>query len=158
MVAMVGTDITFFLISLFFKMAVPLVIVGVIIFLVVTDTNKKKGSASVQLDAQGRPVPQKSFSLKGKFNTSTVLLMIGSSFIMLSAVTFVAANWVKLSDIAKVFILLGAAAVSLVISAVLKALAKLDLTSAAFYIIGTLMSVVSLLTAGGYKLLGECRL
>ena len=155
MVAMVGTDMTFFLISLFFKMAVPLVIVGVIIFLVVTDTNKKKGSAPVQLDAQGRPVPQKSFSLKGKFNTSTVLLMIGSSFIMLSAVTFVAANWVKLSDIAKVFILLGAAAVSLVISAVLKALAKLDLTSAAFYIIGMLMSVVSLLTAGGYKLLGE---
>lgn len=152
---MIGTDLTFALISLMFRMAVPLVIIGVIIFLIVTDTNNKKGSVPLQYDAQGRPIPQKSFSLKGKFNTSTVLLMIGSSFIMLSAVTFVAANWVKLSDVAKVFILIGAAVVSLLISAVLKALAKLDLTSAAFYIMGTLLSVVSLITAGGYKLFGE---
>ena len=85
MVAMAGTDLTFVLISLMFRMAVPLVIIGVIIFLIVTDTNNKKGSVPVQYDAQGRPIPQKSFSLKGKFNTSTVLLMIGSSFIMLSA-------------------------------------------------------------------------
>ena len=155
MVVMAGTDLTFALISLFFKMAVPLVIIGVIIFLVVTDTNKKKGNVPVQYDAQGRPVQAKTFSLKGKFNTSTVLLIIGTSFIMLSAVTFVAANWVKLSDVAKVFILLGAAVVSLIISAILKFLPKLDLTSGAFYIIGALMSVVSLLTAGGYRLFGE---
>ena len=152
---MAGTDLTFVLISLMFRMAVPLVIIGVIIFLIVTDTNNKKGSVPVQYDAQGRPIPQKSFSLKGKFNTSTVLLMIGSSFIMLSAVTFVAANWVKLADTAKVFILIGAAVVSLLISAILKGLAKLDLTSAAFYTMGTLMSVVALITAGGYKLFGE---
>ncbi|MDO4864148.1 MAG: DUF2157 domain-containing protein [Ruminococcus sp.] len=152
---MAGTDLTFALITLFFKMSVPLVIIGVIIFLVVTDTNKKKGSVPVQYDAQGRPIPAKTFSLKGKFNTSTVLLIIGTSFIMLSAVTFVAANWVKLSDAAKVFIILGAAIVSLIISVILKALAKLDLTSAAFYIIGASLSVVSLFTAGSYRLFGE---
>ena len=38
------TDMTFMLLSLFFKMLIPLVIIGVIIFLVVTDTNKKKGN------------------------------------------------------------------------------------------------------------------
>ena len=149
------TDMTFMLLSLFFKMLIPLVIIGVIIFLVVTDTNKKKGNSSLQYDAQGKPIAVKSFSLKGKFNTSTVLLMIGSSFIMLSAVTFVAANWVKLSNEAKVVILLCAAVISFIISIILKGLAKLDLTSASFYIIGVLMSVVSLFTAGGYKLFGE---
>lgn len=150
-----GADITYALIAMFFKMLIPLVIIGIMIFLVVTDTNKKDANLPPLYGTDGRPVQRVSPPIWSRFNFSKVLLIIGTSFIMLSAVTFVAANWVKLAGYGKVLILLGAAFVSLFLSLLTKVLAKLDLTSGAFYIMGVLLGVVSLITAGGYEMFGE---
>lgn len=150
-VAMTVPNFTIMVIFSLLKAVIPLILIGVIIFLVVTDTNKNKGSAPVQYDVQGRAV----VTPKGRFNTSTALLLIGSSFILLSVIAFVCANWVKLQDWGKVLVLLGAAAVSLLISVFLRSTAKLDLTSSAFYIIGVSMLAATLLTAGGYGLFGD---
>ena len=147
----------FSFIGFFLKMLIPLGIVGVIIALVVTDNNHKRAAVQpVRYDAQGRPIyAAMDAPKKMSYNSSTVLLLIGVSFIILSAIAFVTANWVKLSDESKVFILAGAAMISFSISVILKAVAKLDLTSAAFYVLGTTLSVVSVITAGNYKLFGE---
>ena len=147
----------FSVIVFFLKMLIPLAIVGIIIALVVTDNNHKRVNVQpVRYDAQGRPVyGGMNVPKKSNYNSSTVLLLIGVSFIILSAIAFVTANWVKLSDESKVFILAGAAMISFSISVILKAVAKLDLTSAAFYVLGTILSIVSVITAGNYKLFGE---
>ena len=145
------------LLAIFFRMLVPVSIIGIIVALVAVDSSKKarsaQGTLPPQFDAQGRPIPQK--RVEGRFNTSSVLMMIGTAFIFLAAVTFVASNWMKLSNEAKVFVILGAAILSFAISVVVKAVVKLDLTSAGFYLLGTTLSVVSLVTAGNYQLLGE---
>ncbi|WP_294476862.1 hypothetical protein, partial [uncultured Ruminococcus sp.] len=121
----------FSFIGFFLKMLIPLGIVGVIIALVVTDNNHKRAAVQpVRYDAQGRPIyAAMDAPKKMSYNSSTVLLLIGVSFIILSAIAFVTANWVKLSDESKVFILAGAAMISFSISVILKAVAKLDLTS-----------------------------
>ena len=97
----------FSVIVFFLKMLIPLAIVGIIIALVVTDNNHKKVNVQpVRYDAQGRPVyGGMNVPKKSNYNSSTVLLLIGVSFIILSAIAFVTANWVKLSDESKVFIL-----------------------------------------------------
>ena len=90
-----------------------------------------------------------------KLTASAVMLLIGTAFIVLSAITFVAANWVKMSPEGKVFALAGAAVMAFAISAVSKAAAKLEGTSISFYIMGTLISVVAVFTAAYYKFFGE---
>lgn len=90
-----------------------------------------------------------------KLTASAVMLLIGTAFIVLSAITFVAANWVKMSPEGKVFALAGAAVMAFAISAVSKAAAKLERTSVSFYIMGTLISVLAVYTASYYKFFGE---
>lgn len=150
-----GSSIIVMMLSLFIRLLIPASIVGIIIFLVYTDNSRKNirtgnGQYPPAYNAQGIPVKKPS-----RFNTSTVLMMIGTAFIILSAVAFVAANWVKMSDEGRVFILAGAAILSFAISVIVKAVAKLELTSSGFYILGTMLSVVTLITAGNYKLFGE---
>lgn len=90
-----------------------------------------------------------------KLTASAVMLLIGTAFIVLSAITFVAANWVKMPPEGKVFALAGAAVMAFAISAVSKAAAKLERTSVSFYIMGTLISVVAVFTAAYYEFFGE---
>lgn len=92
---------------------------------------------------------------KQKLSASTVMLLIGTIFIMLSAITFVAANWLGMEPAGRVFTLAGAAVIAFAISGVLKAAVHLDRTSAAFYMIGTLVGIVSFGTAGYYEMFGE---
>lgn len=99
--------------------------------------------------------PPKQQKPRNKMSTSTVMMLIGTAFIILSAIAFVAANWVKMSPEGRVFVIVGAAILSFAISVVIKAAAKLELTSAAFYSIGSLLAVVSLVTAGNYELFGS---
>lgn len=104
------------------------------------------------------PVYIPNFALKKheqKLSASTVMLLIGTIFIMLSAITFVAANWFGMEPTGRVFTLAGAAVIAFAISGVLKAAVHLDRTSAAFYMIGTLVGIVSFGTAGYYEMFGE---
>ncbi|MBR5514385.1 MAG: DUF2157 domain-containing protein [Ruminococcus sp.] len=90
-----------------------------------------------------------------KLSASSVMLLIGTIFIMLSAITFVAANWLNMEPVTRVFALAGAAVIAFAICGVMKAAADLVQTSSAFYMIGTLIAIVSFGTAGYYKLFGE---
>ncbi|MBO5164635.1 MAG: hypothetical protein J6B75_10975 [Ruminococcus sp.] len=95
------------------------------------------------------PMPRK------KLSASTIMLLIGTAFIILSAVTFVAANWVKMEPGGRIFALAGAAALAFGVSGVMKAAAGLERTSVAFYMIGSLVSITSFATAGYYKIFGS---
>lgn len=104
------------------------------------------------------PVYRPNYTLKKpehKLSASTVMLLIGTIFIMLSAITFVAANWLGMEPVGRVFTLAGAAVLAFAISGVLKAVVHLDKTSSAFYMIGTLVGIVSFGTAGYYEMFGE---
>ncbi len=90
-----------------------------------------------------------------KLTASAVMLLIGTAFIVLSAITFVAANWVKMPPEGKVFALAGAAVMAFAISAVSRAAAKLEGTSISFYIMGTFITDVAVFTAAYYKFFGE---
>ncbi len=92
---------------------------------------------------------------KKKLPASTVMLLIGTIFIMLSAITFVAANWLSMEPVTRVFALAGASIIAFAICGVLKAAVNLVHTSSAFYMIGTLVAIVSFGTAGYYQLFGE---
>lgn len=89
------------------------------------------------------------------FNASTIMLLIGTAFIVLAAITFVAANWVNMTSAGRVFALLAESGLAFGISALLKKVVKLNRTSIAFYMIGSIIAVISLITAGYYELLGS---
>lgn len=99
------------------------------------------------------PIPPK--APRKKLSASSVMLLIGTIFIMLSAITFVAANWINMEPQTRVFALAGAAVIAFAICGVMKAAADLVHTSSAFYMIGSLIAIVSFGTAGYYKLFGE---
>lgn len=120
---------------------------------------KRSGNKFVQPapDVYGpfyRP-PQPPPKPKTKLSASAVMLLIGTIFIMLSAITFVAANWVNMEPSGRVFTLAGVAVVAFALCAVLKAAVHLERTSAAFYMLGTLIGLVAFCTAGVYELFGE---
>jgi uncharacterized membrane protein len=83
------------------------------------------------------------------------MLIIGTIFIMLSSITFVAANWLNMEPVTRVFALAGAAVIAFAICGVMKAASELVQTSSAFYMIGTLIAIVAFGTAGYYNLFGE---
>ena len=120
---------------------------------------KRSGNKFVQPapDVYGpfyRP-PQPPPKPKTKLSASAVMLLIGTIFIMLSAITFVAANWINMEPSGRVFTLAGVAVVAFALCAVLKAAVHLERTSAAFYMLGTLIGLVAFCTAGVYELFGE---
>ncbi|MDE6783938.1 MAG: hypothetical protein K2J26_00970, partial [Ruminococcus sp.] len=96
------------------------------------------------------PVKIKPEKKRAKLPASAVMLIIGTIFIILSALTFVVANWVKFEPIGRVGALAGSAALAFTICALMKAVAGLERTSGAFYTIGTIFTSISFLTAGYY--------
>ncbi len=136
----------------FIFLGIPAAIIIGIVFLVKADNQTHfpvQNQPYVYQDSHSKPMkPRK------KFSASTIMLLIGTAFIILSAVTFVAANWIKMEPSGRVFALAGAAALAFGVSGVMKAAADLERTSAAFYMIGSLVSVTSFATAGYYSLFG----
>lgn len=92
---------------------------------------------------------------KKKMTASTILLLIGTAFIVFASIAFVAANWNDMEPAGKVFTLLGASVTAFAVSAVLNAAVKLKRTSVSFYAMGTLIAAVAFITAGYYKLFGS---
>lgn len=137
----------------FIFLGIPAAIIMGIVFLV-------KSNSQTPISPQNQPYAYQPVEIKPpkpkkKLSASTVMLLIGTAFIILSAVTFVAANWIKMEPFGRVFALAGAAALAFGVSGVMKAAAGLERTSAAFYMIGSLVSLTSFATAGYYYLFGK---
>ncbi|MCM1529472.1 MAG: hypothetical protein NC093_05685 [Alistipes sp.] len=90
-----------------------------------------------------------------KMTASTILLLIGTAFIVFASIAFVAANWNDMGAAGKVFTLFGASAAAFAVSAVLNAVIGLKRTSAAFYAMGMLITSVAFVTSGYYRLFGS---
>lgn len=92
---------------------------------------------------------------KKKMTASSILLLIGTAFIVFASIAFVAANWNNMEPAGKVFTLLGVSVAAFAISGVLNAAIKLTKTSIAFYAMGMLITAVAFVTAGYYELFGS---
>lgn len=145
--------ISVFLFFCFMFIGLLAAIITAIVFLVKTGGNNPQPPQNQPYVYQ--PVNPKPIKPKKKLSASTIMLLIGTAFIILSAVTFVAANWVSMKPQGRVFALAGAAVLAFAISGIMKAAAGLVRTSSAFYIIGSLVAVISIATAGYYKLFGD---
>ncbi len=129
---------------------VPVGIVLGIVALVKYEKKKSQQKSMVYGPVYRAPKPPKK-----KMSASSVMLIIGTIFIMLSSITFVAANWLNMEPVTRVFALAGAAVIAFAICGVMKAASELVQTSSAFYMIGTLIAIVAFGTAGYYNLFGE---
>ncbi len=127
-------------------LAVPVILVMAVLCLV----RRLSGDTGTEMQAK------KAVSLpKKKMTASSILLLIGTAFIVFASIAFVAANWNHMEPAGKVFTLLGASVAAFAISAVLKAAVKLTRTSIAFYSMGMLITAVAFVTAGYYELFGS---
>ena len=141
--------------SLFITLAVIFIVFPIcIVFGIVELVNSKKKAAQPREIVYG-PQYRAPKPPKDKMSASSVMLIIGTIFVMLSSITFVAANWLNMEPITRVLALAGSAVIAFVICGVLKAVSELVQTSSAFYMIGSLISIVSVGTAGYYKFFGE---
>lgn len=132
--------------------AVPVAVVCVVIALVKSDKQKNGYYENGQY-IPPQPVPPK--PPREKLSASAIMLLIGTAFIVLAAITFVVANWVDMSPLGRIFALLAEAALAFGISVLMKKVIKLNRTSMSFYMIGAIIAVVSLITAGYYNFMGE---
>lgn len=141
---------------------IPAVIALIVIACVKADNKKKREMQGYYVNGEFiPPKPPESESLKEKsslsvhLSASAIMLLIGTAFIVLAAITFVAANWINMTPAGRVFALLAESGLAFGISALLKKVIKLNRTSMAFYMIGSIIAVISLITAGYYELLGS---
>lgn len=134
---------------------VPVIIVAAIIAAVVKSEDNRNSVQPPPVNyvySSGTEVKNKPVK---KLSASVVMLLIGTVFIILAAITFVAANWVKMQPEGRIFAIAGSAVLAFCICGVMKAAAGLERTSAAFYAIGSLMSVITLAAAGYYEIFGS---
>ncbi len=137
---------------------IPALITVLVIVCIKADNKKRREMQGYYLN--GEFIPPKPPELKPpkekiSLSASAIMLLIGTAFIVLAAVTFVAANWVDMSPAGRVFALLAESALGFGISVLLKKVIGLNRTSMAFYMIGSIIAVISLITAGYYELLGS---
>ncbi len=95
------------------------------------------------------PEPTKGFA------SASVLFGIGVAFVILAGFIFSTAIWVYLSDWARTGIIALAGLLFFGISSVAKKKFRLDNTSNAFYMLGSVFSVICFVTAGIFGLFGE---
>lgn len=141
-------------------MAIPAAITMIIIACVKSGKKEEKqfyiiNGEQVELPPKPLKPPKPPKPPREKLGASAIMLLIGTSFIVLGAITFVVANWVKMNAIGRVFALLAESALGFGISVLLKKVVKLNRTSMAFYMIGSIIAVIAFITAGYYKLLGD---
>lgn len=136
---------------------IPALITILVIACIKADNKKRRETQGYYLNGQfipPKPPELKPPKEKISLSASAIMLLIGTAFIVLAAVTFVAANWVDMSPAGRVFALLAESALGFGISVLLKKVIGLNRTSMAFYMIGSIIAVISLITAGYYELLG----
>ena len=90
-----------------------------------------------------------------KFSGSEIMLIIGTLFIVLSGIAFGCAGWVNTSPAGRVAIMLMAVIMMSIAGEVFRRIIKLDRTATAFEIISTILTAITVITAGFYELFGE---
>lgn len=132
---------------------VPTIITVVVIACIKADNNQKQDNYVINNNNEYQPKPPA--PPREKLSASAIMLLIGTAFIVLAAITFVVANWVDMNPTGRVFALLAESILGFGISVLLKKVIRLNRTSMAFYMIGSIIAVISLITAGYYNLLGD---
>ncbi|MDE5556768.1 MAG: hypothetical protein K2J32_03590 [Ruminococcus sp.] len=90
-----------------------------------------------------------------KFSGSEIMLIIGTLFIVLSGIAFGCAGWVNTSPSGRVAIMIMAVIMMSIAGEVFRKIIKLDRTATAFEIISTILTAITVITAGNYGLFGE---
>lgn len=90
-----------------------------------------------------------------KFSGSEIMLIIGTLFIVLSGIAFGCAGWVNTSPSGRVAIMIMAVVMMSIAGEVFRRIIKLDRTATAFEIISTILTAITVMTAGFYGLLGN---
>lgn len=92
---------------------------------------------------------------KKKLSSSEIMLLIGTTFIVLAGIGFAVANWVHASYMGRVIIMTLATLISFGISVIFKKAVKLNNTSIAFYGMGAVFASITFITAGYYEFFGS---
>lgn len=93
-------------------------------------------------------------SKKG-ISSVNILFSIGIIFVILAGFVFSTAIWVYISDFERTGIIALAGLFFFGLSAFSKKKLKLDNTSVSFYMLGTVFSAITIITAGFFELMGE---
>lgn len=121
----------------------------------ITEVRSEASQGTEFTEQVQQPVYAEPKAPRRKMSASAIMMLIGTAFIILSVITFVAANWVSMSPEGRVFALAGAGVLAFTVSAVMKAAVKLEGTSIAFYTIGSFVFTSTLITAARYELFGS---
>lgn len=92
---------------------------------------------------------------KRHYDSSTILFGIGVVFVILAGIIFSTAFWVKWSDITRTGVIALASAFFFAISWLSKKKFKLESTSGAMYVTGSVFTAITVFTAGLLKIFGE---
>ena len=129
---------------------IPIGITVLIVKLVKKSRSVKEISES---DSESVPKPPK--PKREPLSSSAIMLLIGTAFIVLSGMAFGVASWVKTTPLGRVGIMFIACAVSFGLSGFMRKAFKLNGTSVSFYSVGTILTSVTLITAGYYNIFGN---
>lgn len=120
-----------------------------------TDEKPKPAEQTVKMyDFPKKEASVFSFEEK-RTGSAAILFAIGAAFVILAGFIFSTAIWVYLSDLARTGIIALAGMFFFGISALAGKKFKLENTSSAFYILGTVFTSISFITAGIFRLFGE---
>jgi len=121
------------------------------------ETESPSGSVecdSSTSDAPDTVIPDKAAEEREESASSSIMLLVGTVFIVLSGIAFGIAGWVNTTPLGRIGILFTAELVSFVISILFRKVFRLSGTSTAFYTVGSLFCSITFLTAGAYDMFG----
>ena len=104
-----------------------------------------------------KPEPEKRTLTKEEISERniTYILNIGVVLILLSGLIFGTTTWEIMNNAGKVVLLCSASAVLFIVSIIAKAVLKIPKSSSAFWILGSLLFPISLLSIGYFRLFGD---
>ena len=124
--------------------------IGITMFIVSLVKKSRSSNHESNPETIKKPKPKRE-----PMSSSTVMLLIGTAFIVLSGIAFGVAGWVKTTPQGRVGIMFLACAVSFGLSGFFRKVFKLHGTSTSFYTAGTIFVSVTLVTAGFYNIFGD---
>lgn len=120
-------------------------------------TSPRQSAEKEKVNAACQPAESKPMSTAQtqKTGSASVLFGIGVAFVILAGFIFSTAIWVYLSDLARTGIIALAGLIFFGISSLAQKKFRLENTSNAFYMLGSVFSVITFITAGFFRLFGE---
>lgn len=107
------------------------------------------------INNQSKNTPQSHNEPKKEIRSISILFAIGVAFVIIAGFIFSTAIWVYLSNTSRTGIIALTAAFFFAISALARKKFKINNTSDAFFMLGSVFSVISFITAGYFNLFGD---